>query len=153
MHIPDVAPDAVWLLGIGGSGPWNLSSTEPEPLCGTSRTNREVHVRIGGAGDIPAACPALCCVTCTLIVRVDGVSVTLRRRGDAFVHHRTVAGLRSGTALAGRMGTGRSAVWRVLPGHHPPRARFVAALVAAFQGLSIDDLWEVAADDIEVRAA
>ncbi len=81
------------------------------------------------------------------------MSVTLHLRHDALAKYRAVAGLQSDTELAERMRMDHSAVWRVLNGRNAPSARFVAALVAVFQGLTIDDLWEVATEDTHAEAA
>jgi transcriptional regulator with XRE-family HTH domain len=84
---------------------------------------------------------------------VETVSVTLQLRREALAKYRAVAGLQADTALAERMRMDHTAVWRVLNGRNAPSARFVAALVAAFSGLTIDDLWEVATDEPAAKAA
>lgn len=79
--------------------------------------------------------------------RKPHVAAMIRLREDALAKFRTVAGLSTDSALATAMGIDPSTVSRVLNGIQPPNARFITALVAAFNGLTLDDLWEVVTDD------
>lgn len=85
--------------------------------------------------------------------RFPEVSATLRLRTDQLAKYRAVAGLNTDTALAERMGIDPSTVSRVLRGEQSPGVKFIPGVVSAFKGLTLDDLWEVVANDTESGAA
>lgn len=68
---------------------------------------------------------------------------TLRLRTEQLVKFRTLAGVTTDDALAKRMGVDPATVSRVLRGKQEPGGKFIAALVAAFPGMDLDDLFEV----------
>lgn len=72
------------------------------------------------------------------------MSVTLRIRRDQLDKFRSIAGLTTEQALADRMGMTQGTVNKVLNGRSMPSARFIGALVKAFNGATFDDLWEIA---------
>lgn len=71
------------------------------------------------------------------------VTATLRLRTAQLVKYRTLAGIATDDSLAKRMGVDPATVSRVLRGKQEPGPRFIAALVAAFPGMDLDDLFEV----------
>ncbi|MEV0994696.1 helix-turn-helix transcriptional regulator [Nonomuraea sp. NPDC050202] len=75
--------------------------------------------------------------------------VGLRLRTDQLEKFRAIAGLTTEKLLAERMSVHESTVNKVLGGRQTPSARFIGALVKAFNGLTFDDLWEIVADDVE----
>lgn len=68
---------------------------------------------------------------------------TLKLRMDQLTKLRKLARLESNAALADRMGYDAGNLSRVLSGKQAPGPKFIAALVAAFPGFDIDDLFEV----------
>ena len=68
---------------------------------------------------------------------------TLRLRTEQLSKYRTLAGLTTDASLAERMKVDPATVSRVLRGHQAPGPRFIAALVDAFPGMDLDDLFEV----------
>jgi len=71
------------------------------------------------------------------------MTATLRLRTDALAKYRLIAGLKTNDALAKRMDIDAGNLSRVLRGGQMPGPKFIAALVAAFPGLELDDLFEV----------
>lgn len=71
------------------------------------------------------------------------MTATLRLRADQLAKLRTLAGITTDDALAKRMGVDPATVSRVLRGKQEPGPKFIAALVAAFPGFDLDDLFEV----------
>jgi hypothetical protein len=80
------------------------------------------------------------------------VMATLRLRFDQLTKLRRLAGLESNTALAHRMNFDAGNLSRVLAGKQQPGPKFMAALVSAFPGFSLDDLFEVVSDTEEAAA-
>lgn len=71
------------------------------------------------------------------------MAATLQLKVDALNKYRRVAGLDTQAKLAARMNFDQGSLSRVLRGDQTPGPKFIAALVSAFDGLSIDDLFEV----------
>lgn len=71
------------------------------------------------------------------------MAATLLLKADALAKYRRVAGLDTQAALAARMGFDAGNLSRVLNGTQTPGPKFIAALVSAFDGLTLDDLFEV----------
>jgi len=71
------------------------------------------------------------------------MTATLKLRKDQLAKFRTLAGIKTDDALAKRMGMDPATVSRVLSGKQDPGSKFIAALVAAFPGMDLDDLFEV----------
>lgn len=65
---------------------------------------------------------------------------TIRLRRDQLAKFRAVAGLKTDTALAARMGLASTTVARTLSGDAKLTTGFIESLLAAFPGLSLDDL-------------
>lgn len=68
---------------------------------------------------------------------------TLRLRSEQLTKLRRLAGITTDDALAKRMGVDPATVSRVLRGKQEPGPKFIAALVDAFPGFDLDDLFEV----------
>jgi len=77
-------------------------------------------------------------------------TANIRLRADQLGKYRGVAGIKTDDALARRMGMDPASVSRVLRGTAAPGPKFIGALVGAFPGLSIDDLFEVVPAEAEV---
>lgn len=75
------------------------------------------------------------------------MSTTLRLRTEQLTKLRKLAGLDSNSSLAQRMNFDAGNLSRVLAGKQQPGPRFMAALVSAFPGFSLDDLFEVVEED------
>lgn len=71
---------------------------------------------------------------------------TLRLKRDQLAKLRKLAGLESNSALAARMDFDAGNLSRVLAGKQQPGPKFIAALVGAFPGFTLDDLFEVVSD-------
>lgn len=71
------------------------------------------------------------------------MTATLNLRADALTEHRTREGLTSDRALARAAGLDPANVHRVLKGQQDLGPRFIAGLVSAFPGLTLDDLFVV----------
>lgn len=71
------------------------------------------------------------------------MNVTLKIRRDQLDKYRRIAGLTTEQRLANRMGIHQGTLNKVLNGRQMPSARFIAALITAFDGANFDDLWEV----------
>lgn len=71
------------------------------------------------------------------------MATTLRLRTDQLTKLRRLAGLTTDAALAGRMNFDAGNLSRVLAGKQQPGPKFMASLVSAFPGFSLDDLFEV----------
>jgi len=71
------------------------------------------------------------------------MTATLRLRTDALAKYRQLTGLSTNDALAKRMKIDAGNLSRVLRGGQMPGPKFIAALVAAFPGLELGDLFEV----------
>lgn len=71
------------------------------------------------------------------------MTTTLRLRTDQLAKLRKLAGLHTNAALAQRMNFDAGNLSRVLAGKQQPGPKFMAALVLAFPGFSLDDLFEV----------
>ena len=74
------------------------------------------------------------------------MTTTLRLRTDQLEKMRRLAGIQTDAALAERMGVDPATVSRVLKGRNAPGPKFMAALVSAFPGFDLDDLFEVVTD-------
>jgi len=74
-------------------------------------------------------------------------TTTLRLRSEQLSKLRKLAGLESNAALADRMQYDAGNLSRVLSGKQQPGPKFMASLVAAFPGFSLDDLFEVVEPD------
>ena len=74
------------------------------------------------------------------------MTATLRLRTEQVTKYRRLAGLANDRALAERMDFDAGNLSRVLAGKQAPGPKFIAALVAAFPGLDLDDLFEVVPD-------
>ena len=74
------------------------------------------------------------------------MSATLRLRSEQLAKLRKLAGLETNSALAERMHYDAGNLSRVLAGKQVPGPKFIAALVAAFPGFDLDDLFEVIND-------
>ena len=72
---------------------------------------------------------------------------TLRLKRDQLAKLRKLAGLESNAALAARMDFDAGNLSRVLAGKQQPGPKFIAALVSAFPGFALDDLFEVVTND------
>lgn len=72
---------------------------------------------------------------------------TLRLRTDQVAKFRRLANLNTDKALAERMQFDAGNLSRVLAGKQQPGPKFIAAIVAAFPGMDIDDLFEVVSQD------
>ena len=72
---------------------------------------------------------------------------TLRLRTDQLAKLRRLAGLESNAALAQRMDFDAGNLSRVLAGKQQPGPKFIAAIVSAFPGFGLDDLFEVLGDE------
>lgn len=81
------------------------------------------------------------------------MAATLVLKSDALAKYRRIAGLDTQTALAERMQFDAGNLSRVLAGKQVPGPKFIAALVGAFPGLTLDDLFEVIDSDDPERAA
>ena len=68
---------------------------------------------------------------------------TLKLRTEQLAKYRTLAGLKTDRALAARMGFDPGNLSRVLAGKQAPGPKFIAAIVSAFPGMGLDDLFEV----------
>lgn len=68
----------------------------------------------------------------------------LNLKAEALTEHRTRAGLTSDGDLAAAMKVSSATVSRVLNGKAFPGNVFIASLVSAFPGTTVDDLFEVA---------
>ena len=68
---------------------------------------------------------------------------TLRLRTVQVAKFRRLAGLDTDKALAERMQFDAGNLSRVLAGKQQPGPKFIAAIVAAFPGMDLDDLFEV----------
>ena len=72
------------------------------------------------------------------------MAATLRLRVDELAKYRRLAKLTTDAALANRMNYDAGNLSRVLAGKQTPGPKFIAALVAAFDGaVSLSDLFEV----------
>lgn len=71
---------------------------------------------------------------------------TLKLKGDQLAKYRKLAGLETNSSLAQRMEFDAGNLSRVLAGKQQPGPKFIAALVSAFPGLDLDDLFEVIGD-------
>lgn len=71
------------------------------------------------------------------------VKCTIRLRRDQLDKYRRIAGLTTEQRLADRMGLHQGTVNKVLNGYQTPSKEFIASLVAAFDGIVFDDLWEI----------
>lgn len=65
---------------------------------------------------------------------------TIRIRGDQLAKYRAVAGLKTASALADRMGVDPTTVTRTLTGDARLTTAFIEALLGAFPGLELGDL-------------
>jgi transcriptional regulator with XRE-family HTH domain len=74
------------------------------------------------------------------------MATTLKLRTDQLTKLRKLAGLDTNAALAQRMNFDAGNLSRVLAGKQQPGPKFMAALVSAFPGFSLDDLFEVVGD-------
>ena len=74
------------------------------------------------------------------------MTTTLRLRTEQLAKLRKLAGLHTNADLAQRMNFDAGNLSRVLAGKQQPGPRFMAALVQAFPGFSLDDLFEVVSD-------
>lgn len=74
------------------------------------------------------------------------MATTLRLRTEQLMKLRKLAGLDTNAALAQRMNFDAGNLSRVLAGKQQPGPKFMAALVSAFPGFSLDDLFEVVGD-------
>lgn len=74
------------------------------------------------------------------------MATTLRLRTDQLAKLRKLAGLGTNAALAERMHYDAGNLSRVLAGKQTPGPKFIAALVSAFPGFDLDDLFEVVED-------
>lgn len=72
---------------------------------------------------------------------------TLRLRTDQVAKFRRLANLTTDKALAERMQFDAGNLSRVLAGKQQPGPKFIAAIVSAFPGMDIDDLFEVVNQD------
>lgn len=68
---------------------------------------------------------------------------TLRLKTDQVAKYRRLAGLDTDKKLAERMQFDAGNLSRVLAGKQQPGPKFIAAIVAAFPGMDLDDLFEV----------
>lgn len=75
------------------------------------------------------------------------MTATLRLRTDALVKFRRLTGYTTDKALAEAMGIDAGNLSRVLKGSQQPGPKFIASLVAAFDGLELDDLFEVVLEE------
>lgn len=71
----------------------------------------------------------------------------LRLRTDQVAKFRRLANLTTDKALAERMQFDAGNLSRVLAGKQQPGPKFIAAIVSAFPGMDIDDLFEVVSQD------
>jgi hypothetical protein len=71
------------------------------------------------------------------------MTATLNLKADALTEHRVRAGLTTDRALARAAGLDPANVHRVLKGRQDLGPRFIAGLVSAFPGLTLDDLFAV----------
>lgn len=76
------------------------------------------------------------------------LAATLILKLDQLQKYRTVAKLDTQAALADAMGFDAGNLSRVLAGKQIPGPKFIAALVSAFPGLTLDDLFEVVDNDL-----
>lgn len=81
------------------------------------------------------------------------MAATLILKLDQLQKYRTVAGLNTQNKLAERMKYDAGNLSRVLRGEQVPGPKFIAALVSAFPGLTLDDLFEVVDDGHTPEAA
>lgn len=72
---------------------------------------------------------------------------TLKLKSDQLAKYRKLAGLETNSSLAQRMDFDAGNLSRVLAGKQQPGPKFIAALVSAFPGMDLDDLFEVVTDD------
>ncbi|RVX39134.1 helix-turn-helix protein [Nonomuraea polychroma] len=75
------------------------------------------------------------------------MNVILRLRREQLDKYRTIAGVTTEQQLADRMGFHQGTMNKVLNGRHAPSARFIGALLQAFNGVPFDDLWEIVVQD------
>lgn len=75
------------------------------------------------------------------------MDATIRLRLEQLKLARAVAGLTKDTELAARMGVHRHTVDRIVNRGDGLSARFVAALLSVFPGLSFEDLFEISGED------
>ena len=68
---------------------------------------------------------------------------TLKLRTEQLAKYRTLAGLTTDRALAERMGFDPGNLSRVLSGKQTPGPKFIVAIVSAFPGMDLNDLFEV----------
>ena len=73
---------------------------------------------------------------------------TLRLKQGQLTKFRRVAGIDTDASLAVAMKMDAGTISRNLHGLQNPSASFIANLVAAFPGLSLDDLFEVVGDEV-----
>lgn len=71
------------------------------------------------------------------------MSAPLRIRHDKLATWRDRTGLTTEQRLADAMGVHQGTVSRILSGRMTPSARFICALVSAFDGATFDELWEI----------
>jgi transcriptional regulator with XRE-family HTH domain len=76
------------------------------------------------------------------------VLATLKLRQDQLVKFRRLAKIDTDAALAAAMKMDAGTISRNLHGLTSPSAVFIANLVAAFDGLTLDDLFEVIDDEV-----
>lgn len=76
------------------------------------------------------------------------LAATLILKTAELAKYRKLTGLDTQNALAARMGYDAGNLSRVLRGEQVPGPKFIAALVSAFPGLTLDDLFAVV-DDTE----
>lgn len=75
------------------------------------------------------------------------MTATLRLRAGQLAKYRRLVGLETNVALAKRMGVDEGNLSRILRGKQSPSPQFIAALVAAFPGMDMDDLFEIVPAD------
>ena len=80
-------------------------------------------------------------------ITAEAPVATLRLRVEQLGKLRKLAGLDTNAALAERMHYDAGNLSRVLSGKQAPGPKFIAALVAAFPGFDLDDLFEVSDRD------
>ncbi|WP_433364301.1 helix-turn-helix transcriptional regulator [Streptosporangium sp. CA-115845] len=71
------------------------------------------------------------------------MSAPLRIRHAKLAKYREQTGLTTEQRLADAMGVNQGTVNRILRGSKIPSARFICALVRAFDGATFDELWEI----------
>lgn len=80
------------------------------------------------------------------------MNVVLRLRQDRLDKYRAIAGFATEQQLADRMGFHQGTVNKVLNGRQAPSARFIGALLQAFNGVPFEDLWEIVVQDVRADA-